>query len=1088
MSDGTRGGALAVAAFFFGAAGLQAAVVATGRVADKAFHLPELYVSEVNRPPAALGGMAGGLRGELAALGVGPESGFFDPRTGRWSSLVLSHPLVPGRGRGNTLRWDGLTAGAEGTLPDRVWQEVTGFLRQHEAQLRVDVAELGTPRIGVFESGTLIQMHAPRVVGGVPVRDSGLSAVVSHGNLLLLGLQNWADVDVPAGAASLGPAEAREVLRRHLSPFELASSANERLELVPTLQAGAYAFRLAWVMDLRVAGDAGSWEGLVDAASGDLLQLEDRNLYASRQIVGGVYPVSNDLRPLDGIEQPGWPMPFVDLTVGSVLSFATSGGTLGCLTGTGATALNGRFLRINDACGVVNEPAALDIDLGLGLGTDCAIPVGHSAGDTHAARTAYYELNRTIEQAKGYLPANAWLQAKLTANTNLVQSCNGFWSPTTQTVNFYRDNGGTCRNAGEIASFLDHEWGHGLDDNGVDGSLSSPAEAIADIRAVLRVNNSCVFRGFFKAQVCGGYGDACDGVPLTGCTGARDADFMAHRCDRPHDIDWILNGFTGAQCAGGAPGCSNSIPRGPCSRETHCEGQVMAEVAWDLQFRDLRAGPFNLDANTSLELTTRLFYLAGELATNWYTCDQGSPCQVSGTCGCGATGGYLLVLAADDDNGDLGDGTPHMTAIRAAFQRHQLHCATQAVLNAGCAGGPVLPPVVVAVPGLEGVTLNWAAVPGASRYAVYRTESLSGCAFGKVKIGETTANTFVDAGLLGLRAYSYTVMPVGANPSCLGPASVCVSTAPLVGACGALEVAPQALDVDDAGNRVLEPGEAAVVAPTWRNAGLLGLNLTGTGYNFSGPAGPTYTVNDGLGIYGLMLPGSNQPCLDCYAASISSGPRPLVHWDANLTETVTPTLNSKSWLLHVGQSFTDVPTSSGFYRFVETILHKNVTGGCDPATTYCPGDPTKREQMAVFVLVSKEAAGYVPPPCGTPLFADVPASSIYCRWIEELARRGVSGGCAPNLYCPSDSVTREQMAVFVLRTLDPALDPPACVPPNIYSDVPETSPYCRWIEELTNRNVVTGCGGGQYCGSQPVTREQMSVFLAVTFGLTLYGI
>ena len=144
--------------------------------------------------------------------------------------------------------------------------------------------------------------------------------------------------------------------------------------------------------------------------------------------------------------------------------------------------------------------------------------------------------------------------------------------------------------------------------------------------------------------------------------------------------------------------------------------------------------------------------------------------------------------------------------------------------------------------------------------------------------------------------------------------------------------------------------------------------------------------------------------------------------------------------------------------------------------------------MAVFVLVSKEAAGYVPPPCGTPLFADVPASSIYCRWIEELARRGVSGGCAPNLYCPSDSVTREQMAVFVLRTLDPALDPPACVPPNIYSDVPETSPYCRWIEELTNRNVVTGCGGGQYCGSQPVTREQMSVFLAVTFGLTLYGI
>ena len=97
-------------------------------------------------------------------------------------------------------------------------------------------------------------------------------------------------------------------------------------------------------------------------------------------------------------------------------------------------------------------------------------------------------------------------------------------------------------------------------------------------------------------------------------------------------------------------------------------------------------------------------------------------------------------------------------------------------------------------------------------------------------------------------------------------------------------------------------------------------------------------------------------------------------------------------------------------------------------------------------------------------------------------------GCGPNLYCPTGPATREQMAVFVLRTLDPALNPPACAPPNLFNDVPETSPFCRWIEELANRGVVTGCGGGSYCPTAPVTREQMSVFLAVTFGLTLYGV
>jgi hypothetical protein len=61
------------------------------------------------------------------------------------------------------------------------------------------------------------------------------------------------------------------------------------------------------------------------------------------------------------------------------------------------------------------------------------------------------------------------------------------------------------------------------------------------------------------------------------------------------------------------------------------------------------------------------------------------------------------------------------------------------------------------------------------------------------------------------------------------------------------------------------------------------------------------------------------------------------------------------------------------------------------------------------------------------------------------------------------------------------------VPPNLYADVPETSPFCRWIEELTNRGVVTGCGGGNYCPTNPVTREQMGVFISATFGLTLYG-
>jgi hypothetical protein len=300
---------------------------------------------------------------------------------------------------------------------------------------------------------------------------------------------------------------------------------------------------------------------------------------------------------------------------------------------------------------------------------------------------------------------------------------------------------------------------------------------------------------------------------------------------------------------------------------------------------------------------------------------------------------------------------------------------------------------------------------------------------------------------------------------------------------------PAALAADTAGNNVLEPGETVDVRPSWRNVNGAAQSFTGAFSNIAGPAGATYTITDATGSYGTVADDTVGPCTDCYGVSVSDpAARPSVHWDASVLESLAPdTLGQqKTWALHVGRSFTDVPLANSFYRFIETLLHNGVTGGCT-TTTYCPSTATTRDQMSVFVLVAKEGAGYAPPACAPPnTFNDVPETNPFCRFIEELARRGVVGGCAPNLYCPNDPVTREQMSVFVLRTLDPALNPPACGTP-VFSDVPASNPFCRWIEELVRRNVVTGCAPSLYCPTQPVTREQMGVFISVTFGLVLYG-
>jgi hypothetical protein len=746
----------------------------------KAYRHPQLHIPSLELPLTEVGGRRGtrALERELVSLGADPVSGGrYDWRAGRWGSLVLSRPLIPGDGKGNKL------AGARPPSEGAVWKALTGFLTEHQPELRLDLAELGPPRVSVLEKGNFVLVHSPRVVKGVPVRDSGLSATINHGNLLLLGFQNWGTVEVSL-VPKVTAAEAQAVVVRHVQPFAVSAFRDDaRLELIPlargetvaAVAVGAgYDYRLAWVLSPTIEDDLGGWEALVDAATGELLSFQDTNSYAVRRTMGGVYPVSNDQRPPDGLEQEAWPMPYTNIVGGP---FTTTGGVVpACIVSPMETTLNGQFIRINDNCGAISETSAGDLDLGFGptaTATDCEVPAGHSPGDTKASRTAFYELNRMKEQARGYLPSNNWLQQVLQANVNIDFGglCNAFWSEAQGTVTFYR-SGTNCGNTGEIGAVLDHEFGHGMADNDADGTQSSPSEGGADIFGTLRLNNSCVGRGFETNQVCDGFGDQCDGTPATGCTGIRDNDWIRHRCDRPHTVTWITQGFTTAQCTGGAPACpSGGGFVGPCNRSSHCEGMVVGETIWDLHARDLVAAPFNLDSNTALELATRLNYLGSGLITGWYLCAVGGSC--------GATRGYMQFLAADDDNGNLNDGTPHMSAIRAAFERHEIHCTTPTVVNSGCAGGPTTAPVVTATPTAGGVDLSWGAVAGAANYAVYRTEGVFGCDFGKVKIGTTANTTFSDTGLRDGRTYYYNVLPIGSNTSCFGRMSACASAVPL---------------------------------------------------------------------------------------------------------------------------------------------------------------------------------------------------------------------------------------------------------------------------------------------------------------------
>jgi len=737
-------------------------------LADRQFLLPALEYGDTFSRAADL---PQDLRleaiGRLLDLGVDSTAGVLETRGGRWAALYPVIPMIPGNGQGNQLTWEGLGAEApadSAAIVDAAWEQVSRYIAERAGSLRIDPSEL-VHRGASHNNGELVQFFAHRVYRGVPVRGAAFTAVLSHGNLALMGSNGWGDINLDLNPR-MSADKARGAVAEFVAPFSVDSlRGDSSLEIVSTGVSGAYAVgsglhhRLVWVVSPNVAGAAGQWEALVDAHSGELMSFRDLNDYAeageqnlgtNRNINGGHYPITYDGIGPEGTMQDNYPMPYADTTVGG--PFTDAGGNF---TGSGSatTTLVGRYIRIDDQCtGTFNESSTGDIELGGTDGdVDCDTPT--SGDNTASARSGFYELNRMVEQAQSHLPANGWLMGTLESNMNINNSCNAFWNGVT--INFYRE-GFPCGNTGQIGSVFDHEWGHGMDDNDVQGSVISTTngggEGIADLYASLRLGTSCVGRGFFiDGSTCGGYGDPC--TPASGCTGIRDIDWANRTSGVPHDLTWM-------QTCG-------------CCGSSHCRGAVYSETVWDLLQRDLPT-IYGTDFNTNLEITTRLTFLAGGVLNGWYA-TGGSP-----NANCSATFGYNQFLLADDDDGNLANGTPHMVAIAAAFDRHEIDCSPgnggPTVQDSGCAGNPTTAPVLTASSTDMGASLSWTSVGGASTYNVYRTDGVFGCDFGKALVTSTAGTTFPDSGLKNGHPYHYTVIPMGSGgASCFGPASNCAS-------------------------------------------------------------------------------------------------------------------------------------------------------------------------------------------------------------------------------------------------------------------------------------------------------------------------
>jgi hypothetical protein len=202
-------------------------------------------------------------------------------------------------------------------------------------------------------------------------------------------------------------------------------------------------------------------------------------------------------------------------------------------------------------------------------------------------------------------------------------------------------------------------------------------------------------------------------------------------------------------------------------------------------------------------------------------------------------------------------------------------------------------------------------------------------------------------------------------------------------------------------------------------------------------------------------------------AANSSAPRPG-----------TITVAGQTFTVFQGRSFDDVPLNHPFYTEIGRLSSRGVTVGCN-ATSYCPDDVVTRQQMAAFII--RALGDFDPPPPAQQRFLDVLPSNPFYAFIDQMAIRHITLGCGEGNYCPGDPVLRDQMAAFIIRSLG-EFDPPA-PPFQRFADVPPTNTFYRFIDRMAVLGITLGCGEGIYCPALSVSRGQMAAFLVRAFNL-----
>jgi len=215
-----------------------------------------------------------------------------------------------------------------------------------------------------------------------------------------------------------------------------------------------------------------------------------------------------------------------------------------------------------------------------------------------------------------------------------------------------------------------------------------------------------------------------------------------------------------------------------------------------------------------------------------------------------------------------------------------------------------------------------------------------------------------------------------------------------------------------------------------------------------------------------LVPGDGNGWTDVYIHQYLADPPSPTTTTTSTTSTTIPASSS--------DYFVD-DDASVFENAIDWLYEQGITTGCNPPVNdrFCPDDHVSRGEMAAFLA---RAFGYGDDGGGGH-FVDT-VGHVFETAADRLYVAGVTVGCNPPVndrYCPDDSVTRGQMAAFLVRAFGYTDDGGG----DLFVD-DDGSVFELAIDRLGTAGVTQGCNppvNDRYCPEEVVTRGQMAAFL-----------